>query len=446
MSRWRSTSSSTPACTGSVPTKPPPPGSSPAYRTTPHSGWKACGPTFHRPRTIRPSPRAQIKQLRQFVDLQAAAGAAPDLVHAANSAGALLYPEARFDMVRIGLAMYGCYPSPACREVVTLQPAMRVVSQVVHTRRLPAGARPTYGRIRPLEAESTVATIPIGYADGITRRLAKIGGEVLIGGKRRPYSGVVTMDQIVITMGDDPVQVGDEVVLLGRPGRRGDRRRRVGGTIGLGQLGSSVRLWSPAPEALPGMTLTSVPGIEVGHWTDPVGRTGATVVSLPEPNRVVAEVRGAAPGSRELALLAPGMRVEEIQAIVLTGGSAFGLAAADGVVRALEADGRGHPTARGPVPIVPAAVIYDLLAGDAQARPGPEEGAAAYAAASAGSGGDGLGGGRDRCRWWPAGGGPEHFRPGGLGSASIDARARPRSAPSPSSMPSAMCSRWKGSR
>lgn len=161
---------------------------------------------------------AQIKQLRQFVDRAVETGATPGLVHAANSAGALLYPEGRFDMVRIGLAMYGCYPSPACREAVTLQPAMRVVSQVVHTKRLPAGARPTYGRIRPLEAESTVATVPIGYADGVTRRLAKIGGEVLIGGQRRPYAGVVTMDQIVVTMGDDPVHEGDEVVLLGRQG------------------------------------------------------------------------------------------------------------------------------------------------------------------------------------------------------------------------------------
>jgi len=160
----------------------------------------------------------QIRQLRQFVDLQVASGSKPDVVHAANSAGALLYPAARFDMVRIGLAMYGCYPSPACREVVTLQPAMKVVSQVVHTKRLPAGARPTYGRIRALEAESTVATIPIGYADGVTRRLAKIGGEVLIGGRRRPFAGVVTMDQVVVTMGDDPVQAGDEVVLLGRQG------------------------------------------------------------------------------------------------------------------------------------------------------------------------------------------------------------------------------------
>ncbi|MGI9608887.1 MAG: P1 family peptidase [Acidimicrobiia bacterium] len=166
------------------------------------------------------------------------------------------------------------------------------------------------------------------------------------------------------------------------------------------------------------MTITSVPGIGVGHWTDPVGRTGVTVVSLPEPNRVVAEVRGAAPGSRELALLAPGMRVEEIQAIVLTGGSAFGLATADGVVAALEAEGRGHQTARGPVPIVPTAVIYDLLAGDPAARPGAEQGAAAYAAATGGPvamGSVGAGCGALVAGWR----GPDNFQPGGLGSASI---------------------------
>jgi alanine racemase len=162
--------------------------------------------------------KGQIDDLRRFIEHQAAAGVATGIAHAANSAGAILYPEARFDMVRVGLAMYGCYPSPACRQVVGLRPAMRVVSRVVHTRRLPAGARPSYGRIRPLERESTVATVPIGYADGITRRLAKIGGEVLIGGRRRPYAGIVTMDQIVVNVGDDPVGIGDEVVLLGAQG------------------------------------------------------------------------------------------------------------------------------------------------------------------------------------------------------------------------------------
>ncbi|MGH8948431.1 MAG: P1 family peptidase, partial [Acidimicrobiia bacterium] len=91
-------------------------------------------------------------------------------------------------------------------------------------------------------------------------------------------------------------------------------------------------------------TITAVEGVEVGHWSDSQAGTGCTVIVFPEPNVAAGEVRGAAPGSRETALLEHGMRVEQIQAILLTGGSAFGLAAADGVVRALEADGRGHVT------------------------------------------------------------------------------------------------------
>jgi L-aminopeptidase/D-esterase-like protein len=129
-------------------------------------------------------------------------------------------------------------------------------------------------------------------------------------------------------------------------------------------------------------TITAVSGVEVGHWTDPVGMTGCTVVVLPEPNVTTAETRGAAPGSRETALLEPGMAVEQADAIVLSGGSAFGLAAADGVMRELEADGRGFRTPPGPIPIVPAAVLFDLGEGDANARPGPAEGAAAYRARS----------------------------------------------------------------
>ena len=86
-------------------------------------------------------------------------------------------------------------------------------------------------------------------------------------------------------------------------------------------------------------TITAIPGVEVGHWTNAEAMTGCTVVVLPEPNVATAEARGAAPGTREYALLQPGMRIEQIQAILLTGGSAFGLAAADGVVRGLEADG-----------------------------------------------------------------------------------------------------------
>jgi L-aminopeptidase/D-esterase-like protein len=130
------------------------------------------------------------------------------------------------------------------------------------------------------------------------------------------------------------------------------------------------------------MTLTSISGVRVGHWTDPVGLTGCTVVELPEPNVVAVDTRGAAPGSRETALLAPGMRVEQVQAILLTGGSAFGLAAADGVMSALERNGRGHPTPAGRVPIVPAAVVYDLLVGDPGARPTAADGMRALESAT----------------------------------------------------------------
>jgi L-aminopeptidase/D-esterase-like protein len=130
------------------------------------------------------------------------------------------------------------------------------------------------------------------------------------------------------------------------------------------------------------MTLTAIPGVKVGHWTDHQHATGCTVVVLPEPNVTTVEVRGGAPGTRETALLAVGMRVEQVQAILLTGGSAFGLAAADGVVRELATDRRGHPTAAGPVPIVPAGVVFDLPLDGGGRRPGPEEGAAAYRSAT----------------------------------------------------------------
>ncbi len=166
-------------------------------------------------------------------------------------------------------------------------------------------------------------------------------------------------------------------------------------------------------------TLTAVPGIEVGHWTDPEAATGCTVIVLPEPNCITVEFRGAAPGSREAALLQPGMAVEQAQAVLLTGGSAFGLAAADGVVRELEADGRGHQTLMGPVPIVPAAVVYDLHSGDPSVRPGPEAGAVAYRAASAKPvemGRVGVGTGTRVAGWR----GFETSRPGGVGSALIE--------------------------
>lgn len=121
-------------------------------------------------------------------------------------------------------------------------------------------------------------------------------------------------------------------------------------------------------------TLTALSGLQVGHWTDTEGGTGCTVILIPQGARASVAVRGLAPGSRELALLEPERTVQEVHAILLTGGSAFGLAAAQGVVQWLEERGYGYDTGVVRVPIVPAAVIYDLALGNPQARPGPEAG------------------------------------------------------------------------
>ena len=128
--------------------------------------------------------------------------------------------------------------------------------------------------------------------------------------------------------------------------------------------------------------LTDVGGLRVGHWTDAQAATGCTVVLCPPETVASGEVRGGAPGTRETDLLRPGMLVEHADAVVLTGGSAFGLAAADGVVRWLEERGRGFDAGVARVPIVPAAVVFDLDAGDPGVRPGPDQGYAACEAAS----------------------------------------------------------------
>jgi L-aminopeptidase/D-esterase-like protein len=130
--------------------------------------------------------------------------------------------------------------------------------------------------------------------------------------------------------------------------------------------------------------ITDVTGIRVGHWTDDAAATGCTVVLAPEGTVGSGEVRGGAPGTRETDLLRPGMLVEDVDAVVLTGGSAFGLAAADGVMRWLAEHGRGFDAGVARVPIVPAAVLFDLGVGDPNARPGPDAGYAACDAAADG--------------------------------------------------------------
>lgn len=125
-------------------------------------------------------------------------------------------------------------------------------------------------------------------------------------------------------------------------------------------------------------------GFAVGHWSDADARTGCTVVIPPPGSRGGVDVRGGGPGTRETDVIGPLAGAHEVTAVVLAGGSAFGLAAADGVARWLEERGRGYPTPGGLVPIVPAAVVYDLIEGDPAVRPGLQQGYAACEAAAPG--------------------------------------------------------------
>jgi L-aminopeptidase/D-esterase-like protein len=164
-------------------------------------------------------------------------------------------------------------------------------------------------------------------------------------------------------------------------------------------------------------SITDVEGITVGHWTHEEARTGCTVVLPPAGTIASCEVRGGAPGTRGTDILQPGTIIEVAHAIVLTGGSAFGLATAGGVERYLEERGIGSEIGPVRVPTVPAAVIFDLGVGDPSRRPGADDGYAACVAASSEviEGRVGVGTGATLAKMW----GPERAMPGGVGTWAV---------------------------
>ena len=168
-------------------------------------------------------------------------------------------------------------------------------------------------------------------------------------------------------------------------------------------------------------SLTAVAGLEVGHYTDPVNVTGCSVVLCRDGAVGGVDVRGGSPGTRETDLLRPGNRVDRIHAVLLSGGSAFGLDAASGVVRFLEENGIGHPAGPALVPIVSGAILFDLGVGNSRVRPGPEQGYSACLAANTGpvaqgSVGGGAGATVAKAR------GLERSVKSGIGSASLTLR------------------------
>jgi alanine racemase len=142
----------------------------------------------------------------------------PPVVHAANSAGAIAFARARYDLVRIGIAMYGIAPSPRLTDAISLRPALSVLARVSYVKELAAGERVSYGLRYELRRPSRIVTVPLGYADGVPRALGASGGTVLIGGCRYPIAGTVTMDQLLVDVGDADVGIDDHVVLIGTQG------------------------------------------------------------------------------------------------------------------------------------------------------------------------------------------------------------------------------------
>jgi alanine racemase len=167
--------------------------------------------------------REQLERFDRALDAIHAAGHTPSVVHAANSAGALAVADARRSFVRVGIATYGISPGPGVDHLTDdLRPALALKARVSYVKRVEAGTRVSYGWRHEFAEPTTVATLPLGYADGVARRMGTLpdrpGADVLVAGRRCPIVGVVTMDQFVVDVGDLPVAVGDEAVLIGRQG------------------------------------------------------------------------------------------------------------------------------------------------------------------------------------------------------------------------------------
>ena len=166
------------------------------------------------------SPADDAAQLRRFEDalaLAAEAGLRPELRHLAATEAAITTPATRFDLVRLGIGVYGLSPAGGVdAAALGLRPVMELAAEVAAVRRVPAGTGVSYGFTFHTERETTLALIPVGYADGVPRS-ASNRGVVAIGGVRYPNVGRIAMDQFVIDVGDAPVAVGDRAVLWGDP-------------------------------------------------------------------------------------------------------------------------------------------------------------------------------------------------------------------------------------
>lgn len=168
-----------------------------------------------------PSVPEQTAAFHRILTAAADRGIDPPVRHLANTAGLIDYPATRFDLVRVGIGAYGLNPVGT---PVPLTPAMTLRATVALTKRVPAGHGVSYGLTYRTDRETTLALIPLGYADGIPRA-ASNRGEIWVAGARRSIAGRVAMDQVVVDCGDDPVAAGDPAVVFG-PGVHGEPTAR----------------------------------------------------------------------------------------------------------------------------------------------------------------------------------------------------------------------------
>jgi alanine racemase len=171
---------------------------------------------------LHPTVRGQLIHFREALELAERRGWHPQVRHLANSAATLTTPDAHFDLVRPGISVYGLSPGPEVGTAAELglEPAMTLTAPVALAKRVPAGSGVSYGHRYTTTAETNLALVPLGYADGVPRHATNVA-EVLIAGRRRRIAGTVCMDQFVVDVGDDDVEPGDEVVLFG-PGHHGE--------------------------------------------------------------------------------------------------------------------------------------------------------------------------------------------------------------------------------
>lgn len=175
---------------------------------------------------------SQLGKFNSVLEELAKAGIAIPMRHMANSGAIIGVPESYFNLVRPGIILYGLYPSEqVARERILLKPAFSLKTRITHIKHVPAGTGISYGQIYHTGCETGIATIPIGYADGWSRLLSG-KADALIHGRRFPIVGRICMDQCMVAVGDEPVKVGEEVVLIGKQGEEEITVEEVAGHLG----------------------------------------------------------------------------------------------------------------------------------------------------------------------------------------------------------------------